>query len=168
MSNRLQLTGGVTIGADKNCSGASTNPNSLVNSCGYAASDSRFMGNVNVIYRLPAGFTLASHVQQSSGQPLATTYTVTRADIPNLTQVSQSVNLLPVGERRKEAWTLVDLRVSKIFRFGDRSIEPVAELYNVLNENASLSQVTTVGPTFGRVSSNVDGRIAKFGLKILF
>jgi hypothetical protein len=168
MSNSFQLSGGVTIGADKTCSGASTNPNSLVNNCGYASSDSRFLGNLHVIYRLPAGIVLASHVQQSSGQPLATTYTVTRADIPNLTQVSQSVNLLPVGERRKEGWTLVDLRVSKVFRFGNRSIEPVAEVYNMFNENASLSEVTTVGPTFERVSSNVDGRIVKFGLKILF
>lgn len=168
MSETLQLSGGATIGSDRTCAGASTNPNSRVNACGYNNSDSRFMGDVNVIYRLPKGISLSSHVQQKSGQPLATTYTVTRADIPNLTQVSQSVNLLPTGDRRKDAWTLVDIRVSKTFRQGSRSIEPMAELYNVLNENAALSQVTTLGPTFGRISSNIDGRIAKFGLKILF
>lgn len=168
MSETLQLSGGATIGSDRTCSGANTNPNTRVNNCGYNASDSRFMADVNLVYRLPGGFNLSSHLQQKSGQPLATTYTVTRADIPNLTQVSQSVNLLPTGERRKEAWTLLDLRVSKTFRVGSRSIEPMAELYNVLNENAALGQVTTVGPTFGSVSSNIDGRIAKFGLKILF
>jgi hypothetical protein len=168
MSSRFQLNGGVTVGADRTCSGASTNPNSQVNNCGYASADSRFMGNLNVIYRLPAGVNFASHIQQMSGQPLATSYTVTRADIPNLTQVSQSVNLLPTGERRKQGWSLVDIRLSKTFRFGSRSIEPMAELYNVLNENAALAEVTTVGPTLGRVSSNVDGRIAKFGLKVLF
>jgi hypothetical protein len=169
MSNNFQLFGGITIGADRNCTGASTNPNDQVNNCGYANADSRFMGNLSVVYRLPKGVNLSSHVQQLSGQPLATSYTVTRADIPNLTQVSQSVNLLPTGERRKDAWTLIDLRLSKTFRFANRrSIEPLAELYNITNENAALSQVTTVGPTFGRVSSNVDGRIARFGLKILF
>jgi hypothetical protein len=168
MSGGLQLSGGFTIGADKSCTGASTNPNSQVNNCGYNTSDSRFMGNLNVIYRLPAGVNLSSHIQQKSGQPLATAYTVTRADIPNLTQVSQSVNVLPTGARRKDAWTLVDLRVSKVFRFGERSLEPMAELYNLFNENAALAQVTTLGPTFGRISSNVDGRIAKFGLKVLF
>lgn len=168
MANNLQLAGGITIGADKTCGGASTNPNDQVNNCGYASSDSKFMGNFNVVYRLPRGINLSSHVQQVSGQPLATSYVVTRADIPTLTQVSQTVNLLPTGERRKEAWTLIDVRVSKTFRFGQRSIEPLAELYNIANENASLSQVTTVGPTFGRVSSNVDARIARFGVKLLF
>jgi hypothetical protein len=169
MTNDVQISGGFTIGSDRVCSGASTNPNSQVNNCGYTNSDSRFMGNMTLVYRLPWwGVTLASNLQQKSGQPLATTYTVTRADIPNLTQVSQSVNLLAVGERRKEPWTILDVRLSKTFRFGARSIEPVAEVYNLLNENASLSEVTTVGPTLGRVSSNVDGRIAKFGLKILF
>ena len=168
MSDRIQLSGGATIGSDRTCSGASTNPNSRVNACGYNNADSRFMGDVSVIYRLPANINLSGHLQQKSGQPLATGYTVTRADLPNLTQVSQSVNLQPSGARRKEAWTLLDIRISKTFRRGARSVEPMAELYNVLNENASLSQVTTVGPTFGRVSSNIDGRIAKFGLKIQF
>ena len=55
MSSSFQLSGGFTIGADKTCTGASTNPNSQVNSCGYTASDSKFMGNLNVVYRLPAG-----------------------------------------------------------------------------------------------------------------
>jgi hypothetical protein len=168
MANNLQFAGGITIGADRTCGGASTNPNDQVNNCGYATSDSKFMGNFNVVYRLPRGVNLASHVQQLSGQPLATSYVVTRADVPTLTQVSQTVNLLPTGARRKEAWTLIDLRLSKIFRFGQRSIEPLAELHNITNENASLSQVTTVGPTLGRVSSNVDARIARFGVKILF
>jgi hypothetical protein len=168
MSETFQLSGGATIGADRTCSGASTNPNTRVNACGYNNADSKFMADVNVIYRLPGGINVSSHLQQKSGQPLATTYTVTRADIPTLTQVSQSVNLLPTGARRKDAWTLLDMRVSKTFRRGSRSIEPMAELYNVLNENAALAQVTTVGPTFGRISSNIDGRIAKFGLKIVF
>jgi hypothetical protein len=168
MSNNFKLFGGITIGADKSCGSASTNPNSQFNNCGYGTSDSRFMGNFSAIYRLPGDVNLASHVQQVSGKPLATTYTVTRADIPNLTQVSQSVNLQPVGARRKEAWTLVDLRLSKVFRFGNKSVEALGELYNVTNENAALNEVTNVGPTFGRISSNVDGRIARFGLKLAF
>lgn len=169
MSNNFKLFGGLTIGADKTCGSASTNPNAQFNNCGYGTSDSKVMGNFSAIYRLPGDVNLASHVQQVSGKPLATTYTVTRADIPNLTQVSQSVNLLPVGGRRKDAWTLVDVRVSKVFRFAStRSVEALAELYNLTNENAALSEVTTVGPTFGRISSNVDGRIARFGLKLAF
>jgi hypothetical protein len=169
MANNFQMFGGITIGADRTCTGASTNPNDQVNNCGYNSADSKFMGNLSLVYRLPKGINLASHVQQLSGQPLATVYTVTRADVPNLTQVSQTVNLLQTGDRRKDAWTLIDVRVSRIFRFANgRSIEPLAELYNLSNENASLSEVTTVGPTFGRISSNVDGRIARFGVKVLF
>jgi hypothetical protein len=61
------------------------------------------------------------------------------------------------------------MRVSRTFRFGpSANIEPMFEVYNILNENAALSQVTTIGPAFGRISSTVDGRLVRLGFKLLF
>jgi hypothetical protein len=169
MSNHFMLFGGFTVGAQTRCVNASTNPNDLINNCGYDSFDSKYLGNVSGAYDLPYGFKLSGHYQYVAGKPLATIYTVTRAIVPNLTQVNQNIMLLPTGDRRAPAWSLLDMRVSRTFRFGpSANIEPMFEVYNILNENAALSQVTTIGPAFGRISSTVDGRLVRLGFKLLF
>jgi hypothetical protein len=170
MSDGFMLFGGITFGANKECSdgAASTNPNQQTNACGYSSFDSQFMANMSGVVELPLGINLSGHVQHSTGQPLQTLFIVTRALVPNLTQVNETVRLLPTGERRKSAWTLLDLRVSKAFRSGSFTIEPLLDLYNILNENAAIREVEQVGPALGRVSENVDGRLIKLGLKLAF
>jgi carboxypeptidase family protein/TonB-dependent receptor-like protein len=169
MSNRFMLFGGFTAGAQKRCMNASTNPNDLINNCGYDSFDSKYLANVSGAYDLPYGIKLSGHYQYVTGKPLATIYTVTRAVVPNLTQVNQNVMLLATGDRRAPTWSLLDLRLSKVLRFGQsRTVEPMFELYNLLNENAALSQVTTVGTAFGRISSTVDGRLIRLGFRMAF
>lgn len=170
MANRFMLFGGLTVGSNKDCAdgAASSNPNDRINACGYASFDSKYMANLSGMYELPFGFKLSGHVQYVSGQPLGTRYIVTRADVPNLTQVNQTVAVLPIGDRRKPDWTLLDVRVSKAFRVGRVTFEPMLDLFNMLNENASLTQVETLGSAFGRISANVDGRLVRVGLKVNF
>jgi hypothetical protein len=38
----------------------------------------------------------------------------------------------------------------------------------VLNENAALSEVETVGPALGRIARNVDGRTVRLGVRVQF
>jgi outer membrane receptor protein involved in Fe transport len=88
--------------------------------------------------------------------------------VPNLTQVNQRVLLSAAGEVRKESLSLLDFRVTKRFRIGNTSFEPTLDVYNVLNENAALSEVETVGPALGRISRNVDGRTVRLGARVQF
>ena len=103
-----------------------------------------------------------------TGQPLRRTFTVTRAQVPTLTQVNQLVILSAAGEVRKESLSLLDFRATKRFKRGKVTFEPTVDVFNVLNENAALTEVETVGPALGRISRNVDGRTLRFGFKIQF
>jgi hypothetical protein len=89
--------------------------------------------------------------------------------VPELRQASQDVLLVPTGDVRKPNQTLLDLRVGRRFE-GSRglSIEPLFEIYNLLNENASVSEVETVGTALGRISRNIDGRLVRVSLKVSF
>ena len=48
------------------------------------------------------------------------------------------------------------------------SIEPLFEVYNLLNENGSLTEVEQVGAALGRISRNIDGRLVRFSVKVGF
>jgi hypothetical protein len=89
--------------------------------------------------------------------------------VPQLRQASQDVLLAPTGDVRKPNQTLLDLRLGRRFH-GARglSLEPLVEIYNVLNENASVAEVETVGTALGRISRNIDGRLVRFSLKVSF
>ena len=51
---------------------------------------------------------------------------------------------MPTGDVRKPNQTLLDLRFGRRFQgAGGLSLEPLLEVYNVLNENASVAEVET-------------------------
>jgi hypothetical protein len=170
MANNFMVFGGITLGAFKECASgaASTNPNQRINACGYSAFDSRVMTNLSAIYRLPYGFSVSSHFKHASGRPTSRDFLVTRALVPNLTQVNERVILQPSGDVRLPTWTLWDLRISKVASAGRLKVEPLLDVYNLLNENAALTEVRTVGPTLGRISANIEGRLVKVGMKVSF
>lgn len=171
MANNFMLFGGFTLAAHKQCGSgaASTNPNDHINACGYDDFDSKYMLNVSGVYRLPAGFNVSGHLVHSTGKPLGRAFIVTRAIVPNLTQVNQTVALLPRGELRRPAWTLLDLRLSREFRLGrGTSFELLLDVFNLLNENSALQEVETIGTALGRISQNIDGRLVRLGAKFSF
>jgi hypothetical protein len=60
----------------------------------------------------------------------------------------------------------VDLRFTRRFNFGKARIEPVAELYNVLNARPAQSISTTYGSTWQLPTAILGGRLLKFGVQI--
>ncbi len=166
--NGLALFGGVTLGRNKVHTSASRNPNDQINASGYDPLDSRVMVNLSGIYSLPWNLQASAHFAHYSGQPLNRIYTVTRTVVPELRQASQNVLLLPAGEVRKDDQSLLDLRLGRRFLVRGLTIEPLVEIYNVLNENASLTEVEQVGPALGRISRNLDARLLRLGVKVNF
>jgi len=168
-NQRFTAFGGVTIGSNKASSSASLNPNDQINADGYDPLDSRVMLNVSAISNLPGGISLSSRFAHQTGQPLRRVYQLTRTIVPGLSQTSQDVQLAPRGAFRRGDQTLWDIRVGRRFNArGGATIEPLFEVYNLLNENASLTEVETVGPTLGRISRNIDGRLARFSVRVGF
>lgn len=165
----LTLFGGVTLGWNRVAGSASSNPNDLVNTDGFDLLDARVIANFSALYRLPWAIDVSSHAAFYTGQPLRRIYTVTRTVLPELRQASQDVNLLPAGAVRKPDQTLVDIRVGRRFQtlYGVTA-EPLFEVFNLLNENASVQEVEQVGAALGRISRNIDGRLVRFGVKVTF
>ena len=167
--NNLTLFGGITVGSSKAATSASNNPSDRINTSGYDLLDSTVIANFSGVYRLPWNVDISSHGAYYTGQPLRRIYTITPALVPALRQTSQDVNLVSAGEVRKPNQTLIDLRVGRRFRAaGSMTFEPLFEVYNILNENASLVEVEQVGATLGRISRNIDGRMVRLGLKVSF
>ena len=110
---------------------------------------------------MPYDVQVAGTVREATGLPQARNYTVTTTIVPGLTQVNQSVQVAPRGEFRYPWQNLVDLRLTKIFRLpsGVR-VEPTVDLFNIFNNNAVTSAVTTVGSSLGRPSAIVMGRLS--------
>ena len=119
-------------------------------------------------YLVPGQVQLSGSVRTSTGLPLSRNFIVGRAQVPNLTQVSQTVQLLPRGEARLDRFDLLDLRVSKIFRSGGRQIEAIADVFNALNNNATTGEVQTIGSSLGRPSEIIEGRLLRLGVQIKF
>lgn len=170
-SKNLTVLTGFTIGANKGTISTTSlnNPNTLINNEGYIGNDSTYILNLLGTYRMPRDFMASVHWYDRSGYPLQRTFTFTRTQVPNLTQVTQSVSLLPRGEFRRGALGLLDMRFSKAFRFTDSlRIEPLVEVYNILNNNSSITESEVVGPNLGFVTESVTARVAKLGVKVTF
>ena len=166
------LFGGVTIGRNRGSTRGSgsdlNNPNVLINHIGAVGFDATYQYKLAGVYPLPHGVNVSGALQVSSGLPLSRVFTVTRTQVPTLTQVTQSVDLLPAGEIRLPMRQLLDLRFAKIFRTRIGNLEGMADLYNVLNSDATISEVTAVGPSLGQASEVVQGRLLRVGVQWKF
>lgn len=162
--------GGLTIGRDfgDQDSGDLNNPNNRVNNQGAIGFDAPYQIRGGFSYRLPADVQLAGSIREASGLPQNRVYTVTTADVPGLTQVTQNVQVAERGEFRYPWVNLVDLRATKTFRAGTMRIEPTIDLFNVFNNNAVTSAVTTIGPSLNRPSAIVMGRLLRLGGRLTF
>jgi hypothetical protein len=65
------------------------------------------------------------------------------------------------------AWFVVSRRALAAGA-GSLTFEPLFEVNSLLDENASVSEVETVGPALGRISRNIDGRLVRLGVKVAF
>jgi hypothetical protein len=169
-ANGGTLQGGFTAGRNRGNTrgGDLNNPNNLINAVGAVGFDATYQLNLAGSWILPLDVLIAGSIRTATGLPLNRTYTVTRSIVPGLAQVSQSVNLVPRGDYRLQNNNLVDLRVSKILRFRGVRLEGIADLYNLLNSNATTGEVQTVGPSLGRPSEILEGRILRLGVQMTF
>jgi outer membrane receptor protein involved in Fe transport len=109
--------------------------------------------------------TFGVNFQHLTGKPwMAKTYV-------RLPQGWRQVFLEPRGTRRSPSQTLLDVRLSKVLRLGERgTLEFVADLLNLLNETAWTHVQSTdyYSPNFGTPVWSVEPRNLMLGVKFRF
>jgi hypothetical protein len=63
---------------------------------------------------------------------------------------------------------MIDLRVSRTFRFGERRVTPLVELFNLGNADTIIGFNNNVGGTYLRPTEILSPRIVRFGVLVDF
>ena len=149
----LQVSSGTSAAAEQLSTLTSSgvfgrDPNDLHNARGRMANDRPHMFRVMGSVDLPrTGFVVAGNLRYFSGKPWAAS---TQVSLP---QGNRRILLEPPGSRRLSSQLLVDLRVSRAFRFGGVGrVELLMDVLNLLNDTAEEGLVTDnrFSPTFGQ------------------
>ena len=106
------------------------------------------------------GVRVTPYVRHQSGQPFGRTFTT------KLSYGTVRILAEPIGARRMDNVTLVDLRVEKrILLPGNRRIAGFIDVFNLLNANPEQTTSWSSG-TFMRPLSIVPPRIGQVGMKL--
>ena len=168
-----QMYGGTSTGRTVSKICDVTDPNSL-RFCDQTQFDMPWLTLFKIAgtYPLPWGLRVSGMFQSTPTAFLPMTYLVTRAVAPTLTQPSVSVPLAEPGSQYNDRVNQFDITFAKIFRraMGGRTLQirPELALYNALNANPVLSQLTVYGPTLGNVSSILNPRVVRVGVTVQF
>jgi outer membrane receptor protein involved in Fe transport len=141
-------------------------PNDLINATGNLLNDRTHQFRVQTAYEIPnVDILVGAAFQYVTGKPYGPQANV------GLPQGTRQIYIEPLGSYRLSSQTLVDLRISKIFRFGeDRRIELLADILNLFQEKAEEAIVTRnfFSSNFGAPDTRVDPLRAMIGVKLHF
>jgi hypothetical protein len=182
MTKRWMLLGGLTVGRDRGATRGDiqaglddlNNPNNDINRLGLIVDDTPVQLKVSGEYALPWNISLSGNFQHSSGTPLGETLTVTSALLPpgtTLTQSSQTLYVAPQGAVRLPDVNLLDVRLGRVFRIGERwKFLPELDIYNLLNRATFMGENTSVnaGALFLNPQTVLPPRLFKIGMKVDF
>jgi hypothetical protein len=186
LSRRWQMGAGLTVGKNQgglNAGGAGSgqsgtadlnDPNTLVYTNGVVGNDSKVAFRLLGSYDAPGNVLVAGSLISNGGYPYVSTYSVTRGSTGGvLARSSQTVFLSDRGGERLPAVTMLDLRVSRAFRFGpNRKIVPQLDIFNVGNASTAVSlnpaAQTTTGTPYRGATQIVAPRIIRIGFSVDF
>jgi hypothetical protein len=158
--------GGVTNGNDLN------DPNVTARPRGIIGNDSSVGFRLSGSYRLPYDISIAGSMIANDGYPVVSTYAVSRAVASragvSLTRSSQTVTLSDRGEERYPNVTMFDVRFSRAFRFGSRSLTPQLDLFNLGNADTIVSRNSSVGSSYLQPREILSPRIIRVGFSLNF
>jgi outer membrane receptor protein involved in Fe transport len=101
-------------------------------------------------------------LRHQSGQPYGRTQTTS---VGQLNYGTVTLLMEPVGTRRQDNVTLVDVRIEKVIRLNQQRVALILDVFNSLNANPELSTIWASGTSFLRPLTVVSPRIARAGLR---
>lgn len=122
-------------------------------------------GRASGSYLFPHGVQVSANFEHRSGDPWARTFEFTGGrNVPSVV-----ARVEPLGARRLPNINLMDIRVQKNLAMGgSRHLELRANVFNLLNSDATTSIQTLSGPTFGLVLGRLLPRIVSFEAQYRF
>jgi hypothetical protein len=141
-------------------------PNDYTNATGPLNDDRTHMFRVQGAVEIPrVDVLVGANFQHLTGAPYAAFANV------RLPQGSRQIFIEPRGTRRLSSQTLLDLRISKIFRIGEQGrLELLVDVLNALDDTAEAFLVTNnfYSPNFGKPRILIAPRRAMVGVKFSF
>ena len=174
MSNRWQMLAGASFQKHRGYDHSSTytgvdfsNPNSSINrDDGSVFIDLPWTVTASGSYQLPWNVLISAKYIARAGDPLNRTTVFTGL---TASQASETIRLAQRGTDRTENVTkFLDLRLGRRFKMGSASVEPVLDLFNILNANHVLLQTEQIGSTWGRPTRILTPRIVRLGVTARF
>jgi hypothetical protein len=128
--------------------------------------NAKWLVKVSGRYTLPLDINVAGFYNGRQGYPFPQSIlTPNRANGGGTAQVL----LDPLGDSRLDNLHMMDFRVDKVFRFGNRSLTPTFEIFNLTNANTVLAINRQQAATNANsVSGIVAPRVIRFGLQVKF
>jgi hypothetical protein len=169
MSNRWSLLAGGSFGetTGDNVGGDLNNPTNDAYREGIVGNDTPWSYRLSGVYDLPYQIAVSGTAQYYAGFPEQKTVLVNSATVA-LTQSSQTVIVSERGETRLPNVFGFDMSFRRLFRLGNKSLEPRIDIYNVTNASTILGRVTQLGSAYGRASTIMRGRLIRLGGNVSF
>jgi len=153
-----------STGAGLGYSSLFTDPNYQINAEGHLTYDPTHMVKIQGSVMLPFGINVAPYFIYISGLPWTP-----QVYFYDSWQESPYVNTEAMGSRRYPAQTRLDLRLEKIFRFGQNAKLGVSlEIFNLFNAGTVTGVVTEYSDDFEDTISIVRPRAFRAGLRFFF
>lgn len=174
-SQKWQMQAGFTIGKNEGGVAAGTDlndPNNTLYPKGIIGNDSETALRLSGSYELPGRINLAGSMIANNGYPYVSTFSLTRAAAAAqgiaLTRASQTIQLSERGDERFGDVTMFDIRLSRSFRFGSRSIQPQVDFFNITNSDTAVSRTVAVGGSYLNPTEILSPRIIRIGFSLNF
>jgi hypothetical protein len=137
-------------------------PNDLINAGTHGRYEFRvWSARIHGTYAGPWDVWITPLLRHQSGQPFGRTF-VTPSNYGSIRVLAE-----PIGTRRMDNITILDVRVEKRFRLGGhRRLAGFADVFNLLNANPEQNTSWSSGRSFLRPLSIVAPRLARVGVKL--
>jgi outer membrane receptor protein involved in Fe transport len=115
-------------------------------------------------YVFPADVAVSANVRHQSGFPWAAIH---RVNIPGTG--TSPFFLESIQNNRSENVTIVDVRLEKAFRLGERArLTGMVDVYNLFNSNPETNFVLRTGSAFRGIIAALNPRAFKIGVRFQF
>ncbi len=171
LSDRWQMLLGFTAGRNEGgiALGDFNDPTNLINQQGVVGTDATYSLKLSGTYIIPVvDVNVSGSVIRNTGYALHPQFQVNRGLFPGLTVSSKNVRVKPRGEDRLPSVAMIDLRFSRAFRFGQTSIEPQMDIFNLTNADTIVGQVDTFGSRYGVPTEILAPRLLRVGVVMKF
>lgn len=136
-------------------------PNDLINTNNGRYHFTAWQAKLSATIHGPWDVKMTPLLRHQSGQAFGRTFSVSLPVYGNVRVLSE-----PIDSQRQDNITIVDLRLEKVIRFGNRTVSGLLDFFNLTNANPEQNMSWVSGASYLRPLNIVPPRIVRFGAKL--